>query len=827
MSKTIIRLWLRILCMSGVMMLTIANVFAVSEKIPTSGIDYSRSQIRIFFTKNEATADLFSCFHGIYNQDNQFGINEPGRWNGNTIANAIRFTLDELGLFDTNDVLDIIYKRIPAENQGCFQNAGTYDFSLLLFDEAGNAGLYPDPGQWFTFEVLPANPVVIDFDLSDTSGMGGNFRVEADGRETYIVYGTFRDKFGNKVIQLTSKDHIKLTVLDGMERIEIDGLFAPATTEVPENDDGVLVLADGTPLEENIFNNDSSGSVFVENVNFGTGASTQKLRDLLNGGTITHVQGHDENPAIPAGTFRFEISSRAPSMKLIDPNDPLQGAGVFAQRLNFDANTHEIDNQGNLLTGGPRSHALEQPSFGRFAFFPILEARPQDIGNEITWGSTIQILTDTLLNVADNINRERYLLLTRFKDYLLQREYDHDGDGGTPNQFALFSLPLDISGNPSATQSEDDMGFFPTSGDITSAPPSGIGIGAQVEYEIAGRTIRHTSGLASTHAFPPRDPALDCGDTHFEECYPFNPTASARIIGADIEGLFRGSREEVLIYEVDTFGQQTSYAGNITNDTLRDSLLRNIENAIRNPEQEHTNDVNLDDITFPGGDVVVVKGANLILGNGDGTKGDDIKAPSGKKTIIVVDGNVLLEDNLRYNNSLDSLGVITYNTVQNRADGQWPDTGHLFVDEKVKHFVGSHYLDGSLISLTSDDFDDVGNGSKPASTLIYQGEKENQLVLEGVVWSNNTLGGSLISSGNYISPWHNEGVADNGIARLFDLHFVRRYNGSDDGSGSTCHKPSAGTCHANTNAFVISIDNKAVYPETAPPVFRDMPAIQR
>ncbi len=98
-----------------------------------------------------------------------------------------------------------------------------------------------------------------------------------------------------------------------------------------------------------------------------------------------------------------------------------------------------------------------------------------------------------------------------------------------------------------------------------------------------------------------------------------------------------------------------------------------------------------------------------------------------------------------------------------------------------------------------------------------------QLLLTGTLFSQNTLGGSIITKDsdgkNYFLPWGT--TADQHIARQYDLHYVRRYqpdldptNGTTPPDNITYCAPLNGAasspdCDLNENAFVIRIDRKA------------------
>ena len=84
------------------------------------------------------------------------------------------------------------------------------------------------------------------------------------------------------------------------------------------------------------------------------------------------------------------------------------------------------------------------------------------------------------------------------------------------------------------------------------------------------------------------------------------------------------------------------------------------------------------------------------------------------------------------------------------------------------------------------------------------------------------------ANGNYYTPWGTTQNKDD--ARLYDLHYVRRYQkdlvvpAGDDDNIANC-APSAGNCDSNENAFVIRIDRKASI--APPPGFESTGSIVR
>ncbi len=158
----------------------------------------------------------------------------------------------------------------------------------------------------------------------------------------------------------------------------------------------------------------------------------------------------------------------------------------------------------------------------------------------------------------------------------------------------------------------------------------------------------------------------------------------------------------------------------------------------------------------------------------------------GRHTLVIEDGNLVIEGDLVYEQLESSLGVILINTNPEAKLMQGSlrpvsETGNIFIYREVKYFVGTYFADGGLIST-----DDL---NRPVTTTDQDLKKSpeyredhspeslwrNQLILEGTVLSRNTLGGAVKwgENGDRINPWGIE--KEKLAAQRYDLNFVRRY----------------------------------------------------
>ena len=279
------------------------------------------------------------------------------------------------------------------------------------------------------------------------------------------------------------------------------------------------------------------------------------------------------------------------------------------------------------------------------------------------------------------------------------------------------------------------------------------------------------------------------------------------IVGADIEGGIIGDARKMVVQAL--MGSDNTFQIGRSVEDFRKIILENTARLSRGAENVYNNRQSYnfsDDLTFDNehNTAIVI----FESGNPPGTVviSAPLTLPQGKNTLIIKNGNLIIEDSVKYdeNQQEDSFGFILVNdNVQDIP----PQTGNIFVRSNVRQIAGTFYADGGL--MTND---------APTPTIENASNLESgntvQLLLNGTLFTRNTLGGSLIQNdNNFFYPW---GVtADQAVARKYDLHYVRRYindlhadDGQPDDNKGNC-APEAGQCDQNENAFVIRIDRKA------------------
>ena len=774
--------------------------------VPESGINYENSILYFTYVPDilgasgsplPNTPGQRECFG--YSLDTNNVFNEP---------------LAGLGVNGTNQLLDII----DGSASGCFQRSGTYYLQFKLEDGAGNCASYPhgstdcfydtenitpganpaitpwqsggDDNNWYKFVVLPASP---DADESEAVVTVAPDALPADGATAYSVSITLRDQFGNQVTQINSSSQVDLRLLT--DRV--------TSGAIPGYNDVIDGIYDAIGSDEDIVHDATTTEIFDPSTR-----STTALESGLEIGTTTLADAAGATNQITGvtvteGVVDFTVTSTVPTMKLVDSASPDQGAGVYQLPLSFNPVTSAIENDGSVSASAP-SVDLGGTGVvtGEFAFHPVEEATPAITASAVNWGTAVESIT------LDIVSGGKALFFTDREKGVLKEENEVTVGLDTAQVITEPRL-WDLSvGNASGSQLTFNnvigsntfrLLFEAATGDVGSAPPSDVALGTMIEYDPVGAVgdIRHHSNTTSNGT---------CGSGFVGTyCYALGDGVTARFIGADIEGGILAERSDILVYQVDDagaqIGQETSYAGSVSNRDVKQELLTNVDRAVLNAENEFIGAQVLADITFGSTGVAVVKGDLFI----------DVNPPSGLNTVIVEDGNVFIERSFEYANPNDSFGVIAYNTTFNLADGEAPNTGHIFVKDNVQTMVGTYYADGSLVSVNDAQYANLSSGTDTLNDIEYviTAKENNQLVLEGILLTNNTLGGALIDTGTYATPWHNNGTADASISRLYDLHFVRRFVGTP-----------ISFANGNTNAFVIRLDNKASYADSAPPVFR-------
>lgn len=147
-----------------------------------------------------------------------------------------------------------------------------------------------------------------------------------------------------------------------------------------------------------------------------------------------------------------------------------------------------------------------------------------------------------------------------------------------------------------------------------------------------------------------------------------------------------------------------------------------------------------------------LSGAKVTLGNGS-----DVQV-SGKKTILIIWGNLYIKNNIYYNSlANDMLGIIVIKDAEGNG-------GNIYIDPSITNISGTLFAEKSLISYNGTIELD---GNTSISTL------KNQLLIYGNVFSENTIGGSRKTTPQ--CPFYITSSCTTAIAQKYDLNYLRRY----------------------------------------------------
>lgn len=296
-------------------------------------------------------------------------------------------------------------------------------------------------------------------------------------------------------------------------------------------------------------------------------------------------------------------------------------------------------------------------------------------------------------------------------------------------------------------------------------------------------------------------------------------------IGASIEGKIIGDKDKGVVqdYNAVRLGDIESV------EDIREEVFTQAFQVTRGIEpqtQTGTQALTFATSWFASTDVALVEDADVKLGS----SGSTLTLPTGANTLVIRNGNLIIEGDYEYGDSLDSFGIIMINDEVEET----PATGNIFVKDDVIEMAGTIFAEGSLFTIpnaliiTNDgdaSVSDVSNGHVAAN--------ETQLLFTGTLLTHNTLGGGILVDldTNYFTPWGDTvGTSDPERieAEKYDLNFMRSYQPLYDTATppnqtntTDCYQPdpvgAPGVCDSNINAMIIRYDGRAV--EIPPPGF--------
>lgn len=521
-------------------------------------------------------------------------------------------------------------------------------------------------------------------------------------------------------------------------------------------------------------------------LNFRTGT---KINDQFvpdnAGSALSFTLGNDD-----LVSTTFDITAWAPSLRIV--GDVLASNEPFAYDLKFTLPT--VDDLGSLDLANTNLFEFEQ-------YAPQLGFAP--------WATVLlDVLTTPqqyVLDVQTPFEITRNLLLPT--------------TGGPNNPFNVFLTVHDLDPtlqiiglnfDPVATlidsATESIISTLRVAGD-NAQTGSDISFSSRIAYDIVDggtRTISYPSGAIGTGLGSTGD-NLD------------GSAVSTTLIGVSVEGKILGSNDAVVINDPSAFnGVQISEG-----ESLVDIRREVFENAVRitrslDSKTSNANEVvDFDNDWFDNENVAYVLDKDVVITN----SGAPLNLPPGQNTLVIQNGNLIIEDDLNYADNNDSFGFILINDSIEPE----PATGNVFIKDDLTQIVGTYFAEGGLISIPDSliivDTGDVtlADGDNGDAT------NNKQLIIEGTILTHNTLGGGIfqLTSNAYITPWETtpDSTTDSQErATRYDLHFMRAYSAEFDAAEppnqtntADCYPGSNPFgCYPNNAATVIRYDGKAV-----------------
>ena len=276
-------------------------------------------------------------------------------------------------------------------------------------------------------------------------------------------------------------------------------------------------------------------------------------------------------------------------------------------------------------------------------------------------------------------------------------------------------------------------------------------------------------------------------------------------VGADIEGQIIG--DTALMDLADDV--QIVHMGGVSED-FRTRILQNASDLMRGNQTQSSDTFNPRDCDEVGevfyfkptadGNIVTIDTADASI--------------TGVCTVVISDGNLWIKQGFIYAESADaSIGFILVNSDPSPR----PAVGNIFVDDDVMNIVGTYYADGTFTTTTTTTttptliVDSTNYVSGTVVNVARNDTLNKQLLLEGTLFTRNTLGGATIE-GDKFDPW-GVTINDDQLEKMYDLNFVRRY-------ANTGHPHCVlhnNNCDPNPHSFVIRPDGRVTH--NTPPGF--------
>ena len=770
-------------------------------------------ELRFYFTAVDDNADDDNGKSGLYFRDSN--------WKISIIRNSGISQNFNIPILDVDtDFLDQHYSddfdsqeyfinlnqfTFSGESNPIFATTGSYTLTLKIFDKAEN----PQISEEFYIDIFPSDAyqdetdsfsTLSSFECDDVNGDGNaNDPALANNSDTCTAKLTAKDEFGNMIFGREFQAYFAEQNTDGNYNLLAD-------TENPAQTAFVNGLR---------FASDSSNSQITQ-ADFSAPAGQHTQIFETAAGTVANP-GNGTTPDI-------EVSSLVPTLQIYESNSI------------------------SHLPQDPKAHLASEIS--RNTEIVFLSPKIENNGTENT-SATVEISYEPSFQfgrwVKSTISGDENILLDEQKTMNISASTEY----GSKNLPTDFEISLKGWAPESTEFDEQDLG---NTGNISSGNLDGISSLFE-NISVSTKTIdlkTHLRGIGdnvltnlktaftSQIKIPVSD--LDENSTEREVIYPGgnfgNKVGNQQQMGqtSNEEDLFETCQDNycdstaiegftiganisgnILTSGTSAIQSQSSTAvdlGGVEVKDIREETTANAYEIIRGmaPIPLEENQVVTENF-LEEKDVFYYSGGTVKIGPLKGNY-----AFSGVKTLLIEDGNLLIAGDIEYESPTDSLGVILINSTT----AEKPDTGNIFVNNDVSKFVGTYFADGSLTSTKKmgtyiadiPQMSDVIDRDAAGDENVLN----KQLLLEGTLFTKNTLGGSYLEPMQ--NPWGEEDVVAD--AQKYDLHFVRRYSPllfSEDEKIDYCVNISQTECDPEGSSFLIRPDNRVQF--FPPPGFRD------
>ncbi|PID70597.1 hypothetical protein CSB37_00715 [bacterium DOLZORAL124_38_8] len=787
----------------------------------TSGIDLTKSTMQINFTPDEkAEVKEITCFgetKSVLNSAVELFTNP-------------KLLKDVLAKFKDDDrkisrrsaetiQIDIQNSNSDTLKQ-CFKNAGTYKITVKLVDAVGN-----EAEKAFNFKIMPGD---IDAENIDTliNTCTGKY---ADGSDVCKAGVVLRDSYGNKVYKASNA------------KVEIpreqQALF--------RTDDGNLGLSlkNGLMVNNQLLKNSSISAVTgyegvfsidlvswvptLRNINNVTEEVAKNLKILVK--QVPNIANNGD-----AGTLIPLVETKELEQPILFKRPVLLNINLQPGTLagGDDTNSDRLDGTFNPLGANEFANNMYDNQRIKISLVPNMD-RVNNLMSNFKGG---------FFNLSDELTYERRTGKIAEDD---STKYDKiellakiDRNGTLPSNLSLTGAAgkevahsyLDDSGYHVGLSFNKDGIFSKFSNALNPSNYFALGLNNKSVDYIFNFNMPSGSGADGNNKLMPE---FDLQSIVEYDVQIGENKKTVRYFAGNSIGqinVAKGVYIEGTVIKRDTttkfLSNDLQALSGISQTDVRENITRNAFALVR--ESNNIKESNVDLTTSPdapfGVDgVLIVKEKNVKIGG---------KLPSGKKTVVIVDGNLLIADNTYYGNEAnDSFGVILINTDTQTVP---PSTGNIFVYSTVQNIRGSFFADGGFVNTST-----VNLSNLNVDNIDLTSDKQLRLV--GALLTMNTVGGAAKNTNDpYLyHPW---GMEPKGSSQLispkYDLLYIRNlnldmqsclplgeYNASSFVSGNCKNDDSSPTGREKSYSFILRFDRKAI--EQSPPGFKRIQVINQ